>query len=109
MSIDRPRCDCVNTVCATQGAQRTLFRLFSTTMARFNRAMAKGMIFIIRFYQYCISPLLGNHCRFYPNCSAYTLEALVRFGFLKGFFLGTRRLLRCHPGCAGFHDPVPLA
>ncbi|HQW57735.1 MAG TPA: membrane protein insertion efficiency factor YidD [Gammaproteobacteria bacterium] len=67
------------------------------------------MIFIIRFYQYCISPLIGNHCRFYPSCSAYALEALARFGFLKGFFLATRRLLRCHPGCVGFDDPVPLA
>ncbi len=76
-------------------------------MARLNRTMAKSMIFMIRCYQYCISPLLGNRCRFYPNCSDYALEATKRFGFLKGFFLTLRRLLRCHPWHAGFDDPVP--
>lgn len=108
MSINRFGCDCASTVCSTRKAQRIFFRLFTKTMARFSCTMAKSVIFIIRFYQYCISPLLGNHCRFYPSCSAYTQEALARFGFLRGFFLGARRLLRCRPGSAGFDDPVPL-
>lgn len=76
-------------------------------MARFSRAMAKSMIFLIRCYQYCISPLMANRCRFYPSCSEYAIEAIGQYGFLKGFFLATRRLLKCHPGCAGFYDPVP--
>jgi putative membrane protein insertion efficiency factor len=76
-------------------------------MAGFNRTMAKGMIYLIRGYQYCLGPLLGNRCRFFPSCSEYAAEAIDQFGFLKGFFLAICRLLKCHPWCKGFHDPVP--
>ena len=64
-------------------------------------------LFLIRMYQLTLSPLLGRGCRYYPTCSAYTYEAIARHGFLRGTFLGIRRLLRCHPFHAGGVDPVP--
>ena len=62
---------------------------------------------LIRLYQATLSPLLGNRCRFHPTCSAYAHEAIARYGVLRGVWLGTRRLLRCHPFHAGGIDPVP--
>ncbi len=60
-------------------------------------------------YRYCVSPLLGPRCRFYPSCSAYALEALERHGAVAGCWLALRRLLRCHPWHPGGFDPVPDA
>lgn len=62
---------------------------------------------MIRFYQWVISPLLGNNCRFIPTCSCYTHEAIQVHGVLKGIYLGVRRILRCHPFHPGGYDPVP--
>jgi len=62
---------------------------------------------LIKAYQWLISPLLGPHCRFYPSCSQYTLEAIQLHGCCRGIALGSKRLLRCHPGCTGGYDPVP--
>lgn len=64
-------------------------------------------LFLIRAYQLTLSPLLGTHCRYHPTCSAYTREAIERYGFLRGVSFGVRRLLRCHPFHAGGVDPVP--
>ncbi len=64
-------------------------------------------IFLIRFYQQLISPLLGPRCRYYPSCSHYTVEAIERFGVLRGGWMALRRVLRCHPGRPGGYDPVP--
>ena len=64
-------------------------------------------ILLIRAYQVTLSPFLGGACRFEPTCSNYGIEALERFGFLRGSWLTARRLLRCRPfGPHGF-DPVP--
>jgi len=62
---------------------------------------------LIRGYQKTLSPLLGQHCRFFPSCSAYTYEAIVKHGLTKGLYLGTKRLLKCHPLHPGGVDPVP--
>ncbi len=62
---------------------------------------------LIRAYQLGVSPLLGAHCRFYPSCSQYALEAVSAHGSLRGGWLALRRLARCHPFHAGGYDPVP--
>jgi putative membrane protein insertion efficiency factor len=64
---------------------------------------------LIRVYQWTVSPLLGPRCRFYPSCSHYAHEAVLRFGVLKGGWLAVQRLGRCHPWHPGGFDPVPLA
>ncbi len=73
--------------------------------------MAKVFLFLIRLYQLFISPLLGQHCRFQPSCSAYTQEAIARYGAVSGGWLGLKRLARCHPigwlGAGSGFDPVP--
>lgn len=64
-------------------------------------------ISIIRFYQVVISPIKPPSCRFYPTCSHYGLEAVHRFGALKGGWLTLKRILKCHPLHPGGIDPVP--
>jgi putative membrane protein insertion efficiency factor len=69
--------------------------------------MRKLLIGLVRGYQYLISPLLGNHCRFYPSCSHYAVEAIATHGPGLGSWLAVKRLLRCHPWHPGGVDPVP--
>ena len=64
---------------------------------------------LIRLYQWTVSPLLGPVCRFHPSCSHYALEAVLRFGVLRGSGLTLARLARCHPWHPGGFDPVPAA
>ena len=64
---------------------------------------------LIRVYQWTVSPLLGPTCRFHPSCSNYALEAINRFGLLRGGWLTVKRLGRCHPWHPGGFDPVPLS
>lgn len=66
-----------------------------------------GLIGAVRAYRYLLSPVLGSACRFEPTCSAYALTALQSHGAMIGSALTVRRLMRCHPWCAGGHDPVP--
>ncbi len=67
----------------------------------------KGVIGILQGYKKYISPHLGNHCRFSPTCSIYAMESIKRFGVARGIFLGTIRLLKCHPFHPGGEDQVP--
>jgi putative membrane protein insertion efficiency factor len=60
----------------------------------------------IKFYRKFISPLKRPSCRFYPTCSQYTLEAIEKYGVLKGGFMGIKRILKCHPYNKGGYDPV---
>jgi putative membrane protein insertion efficiency factor len=66
-------------------------------------------VLLIRLYQWTVSPLLGPTCRFHPSCSQYALEAILRFGVLRGIGLALARLARCHPWHPGGFDPVPAA
>ncbi|MBA3242817.1 MAG: membrane protein insertion efficiency factor YidD [Acidobacteria bacterium] len=61
---------------------------------------------ILRFYKASISPLLPPACRFVPTCSEYTLEAVEKYGAVRGGWMGVRRLLKCHPFHPGGYDPV---
>ena len=69
--------------------------------------MKRLLIGLIRIYQYAISPFLGRSCRYFPTCSAYAVEALQKHGALKGGWLATKRVCRCHPWHPGGYDPVP--
>jgi len=71
--------------------------------------MREFAVLPVRFYQYCISPLLPPACRFYPSCSNYVLQAVLLHGIGRGGWLGLRRLARCHPWSSGGYDPVPPA
>ena len=72
-----------------------------------NNFLVKPFIFFVRFYQLAISPWMGNNCRYQPTCSAYMIEALKEHGLLKGLWLGTKRIGRCHPWGGHGYDPVP--
>ncbi|HEX7337035.1 MAG TPA: membrane protein insertion efficiency factor YidD [Gemmatimonadales bacterium] len=67
----------------------------------------RALASLIRGYQKVISPALPPNCRFHPSCSQYALEAVTRYGALKGGWLAARRLVRCHPFHPGGFDPVP--
>jgi len=69
--------------------------------------MQKFLQFLIRAYQLTLSPVFGQQCRFTPSCSNYTSQAIELYGPWRGSWLGIKRIARCHPFCAGGHDPVP--
>lgn len=69
--------------------------------------MKAAILWILRTYKRYVSPWLPGACRFEPTCSVYMYQAIEKKGVLRGLYLGIKRLLRCHPFCAGGFDPVP--
>ena len=72
--------------------------------------MKKLLIALVRFYRRAISPLFPGCCRYIPTCSQYAIQALEKYGAVKGSWLALKRLLRCHPfhtHKGGWYDPVP--
>ncbi len=72
-----------------------------------NKLLKTLFIIPIRIYQWTLSPLLGDTCRYAPSCSHYTVEAIEEWGVLKGIWLGLKRIGRCHPWGSHGYDPVP--
>jgi uncharacterized protein len=68
--------------------------------------MQRVLIAVLRGYKLFLSPLLPSACRFYPTCSEYMMEAIARHGTVQGFWMGLRRVVRCHPFHEGGFDPV---
>jgi len=67
----------------------------------------KVLMRLIRFYQKHISPAFPPRCRYIPTCSEYAMEAISRYGAVKGGWMGFKRFMRCHPFHKGGYDPVP--
>ena len=68
---------------------------------------AKFMILLIRIYQYTLSPFIGRNCRYTPTCSNYGIEAIRKYGAIKGGLLTIKRILSCNPWGGSGYDPVP--
>jgi putative membrane protein insertion efficiency factor len=69
--------------------------------------MTQALLLLIRGYQMTFSKILPASCRYYPSCSQYTYEAVQRYGWLRGGWMGAVRIARCNPFTAGGYDPVP--
>jgi putative membrane protein insertion efficiency factor len=76
-------------------------------MKLFVKILAYPLIFLIKIYQWTLSPWLGRQCRYTPTCSNYGVEALKKYGLFKGGYLTVRRVLSCHPWGGHGYDPVP--
>lgn len=74
-------------------------------MERIIRLPERGVVGLIRIYQFAISPLLGPTCRFRPTCSEYFIQSVRKHGLCRGTWKGVCRILRCHPWNAGGYDP----
>ena len=68
--------------------------------------MKKFFVLLIKFYKKAISPFLPRSCRYYPTCSDYAEESIVRFGAIQGGLMAFKRIMRCHPWAKGGYDPV---
>jgi putative membrane protein insertion efficiency factor len=69
--------------------------------------MRRVLVLFVRGYQVAISPILPASCRYYPSCSAYAIEAIERYGAVRGAWMAARRIALCHPFRPGGYDPVP--
>ena len=80
---------------------------WSKSLKRCKWLFTLPLLALVKFYQYCISPLTPPSCRYVPTCSQYAVEALKKYGPIKGCWLTLKRLLRCHPWGGSGYDPVP--
>jgi putative membrane protein insertion efficiency factor len=69
--------------------------------------MTRLALVLIRGYQHSLAYVIGGQCRYYPSCSQYTYQAVEKYGWARGSWLGARRIARCHPFARGGYDPVP--
>jgi|TARA_B100001248_G_scaffold192114_1_gene147297 putative membrane protein insertion efficiency factor len=76
-------------------------------MIKINKLLAIPFIYLIKFYRFFISPMLGSNCRHSPTCSEYGLIALKKYGVFKGIYLTTKRIIKCNSLFKGGYDPVP--
>lgn len=76
-------------------------------METLNKILSAPFIFLIKIYQWTLSPLLGSKCRYTPTCSNYGLQAFKKYGPFKGFWLTLKRVVSCNPWGGHGHDPVP--
>jgi putative membrane protein insertion efficiency factor len=76
-------------------------------MKKLLQILSYPFIWLIKLYQYGISPMLGPKCRFTPTCSQYAVLALKKHGLFKGSWLALKRISKCHPGGGSGYDPVP--
>ncbi len=72
-----------------------------------NIFLIRLLIFIIKAYQFFLSPVLKANCRYLPTCSEYSITSLKEHGLSKGFYYSLKRILKCHPFAGSGHDPVP--
>jgi putative membrane protein insertion efficiency factor len=83
-----------------------LKNIFSYVFRALNYCLVKFALFLIKIYKLFLSPYLGNNCRFSPTCSVYSKDALLKYGFLKGCYLSTIRILKCNPWGGSGLDPL---
>ena len=76
-------------------------------MEKINRIIIEIPVTLIRIYQFLVSPLIGQNCRFTPTCSQYSIESLRQHGIVYGLYLSIRRITSCRPGGRHGYDPVP--
>lgn len=82
--------------------------IYSKILPKLRSVVVFPFILLVKFYKYFISPILPSACRYYPTCSEYAIEAYKEHGAIKGSWLTTLRLSRCHPLCKReYYDPVP--
>jgi uncharacterized protein len=79
---------------------------FKKTLNQAESYTTKACVALLGFYRRFISPIKPKVCRFYPSCSQYTQEALIKYGLFKGLLMGSKRLARCHPFNPGGYHPV---
>jgi len=72
-----------------------------------NKALIYLIVYIIKLYKIFISPVMPQACKYYPTCSAYSIQAIKRFGLIKGGYLSLKRIISCNPFSSGGFDPVP--
>lgn len=104
-----PRCDpgMTQVTRMSSGPTSAECTVLERLLGALTRAPQRLLIGLVQGYRLLLSPWLGSQCRFEPTCSRYALEALQVHGAGSGSYLAARRVLRCHPWCAGGLDPVP--